>query len=75
MREDAEVQTLEDVVCIVFLKHEIEAFVEKHRDDRAKLSGIIAKTWGKMSERGHAAALAIPPSADVVELLQAGLAG
>ena len=74
LKRDPEVQVLEDVVCIVFLKHEISGFIEKHRDDRLKLAGIIAKTWGKMSEAGHMAALALPPSPEVVDLLKEGLA-
>lgn len=74
LASDPETQVLEDVVCIVFLKYEIDAFLGKYAGDEAKLAGILAKTWGKMSERGRAAALAIPPAPHVVALLQRGLA-
>lgn len=61
LAHDAEVQTLEDVACLVFLEHYFADFAQKH--DRAKLIDIVRKTWAKMSERGRAAAssLALPP--------------
>jgi uncharacterized protein DUF4202 len=72
-KEDGEVQTLEDVICIVFVKHELQAFAPRYADDDTKLADILAKTWRKMSERGHAAVLAIPPEPSVVALLHKGL--
>ena len=61
LASDPEVQTLEDVACLVFLEHTFAGFAEKH--ERDKLVEIVRKTWGKMSERGRAAAagLALPP--------------
>jgi hypothetical protein len=61
LANDPEVQTLEDVACLVFLEHTFAGFAEKHARD--KLVEIVRKTWGKMSERGRAAAvgLALPP--------------
>jgi hypothetical protein len=61
LAHDPDVQTLEDVACLVFLEHELAAFSRKH--ERDKLVDIVRKTWGKMSERGRAAAagLALPP--------------
>jgi hypothetical protein len=73
-KEDAEIQTLEDVVCIVFLKYELDGFLAKYKADDAKLADILAKTWQNMSEKGHAAALALPPPPAVVKLLHQGLA-
>lgn len=67
LKRDAEVQTLEDVACLVFLQHYFGDFSAKH--ERAKIITILQKTWNKMSERGHAAALALdlPPAlADLV---------
>lgn len=57
LRQDAEVQTLEDVACLVFLEHYFADFARKH--DRAKLVDIVQKTWKKMSPRGHQAAGAL----------------
>lgn len=60
MKHDAEVQLLEDAVCLVFLENEFESFSKKH--DREKLVDIVQKTWGKMSEKGHAHALELLPA-------------
>lgn len=75
LKDDDEVQTLEDVICIVFVKYELAAFAGKYADDDMRLADILAKTWRKMSERGHQAVLAIPPAPSVVSLLSKGLEG
>ena len=54
LKQDADAQTLEDVICLVFLRYEAEAFIAKHDDD--KVRDILAKTAKKMSARGLAAA-------------------
>jgi hypothetical protein len=72
LRSDAEVQMLEDVVCVVFLEHYLGAFVDK--TDREKLPGILAKTWGKMSPLGQAQALKLNLPPLVHDLLKEGLA-
>jgi len=61
LADDPDVQTLEDAACLVFLEHTFADFARKH--DRDKLVDIVRKTWGKMSDRGRAAAaaLALPP--------------
>jgi Domain of unknown function (DUF4202) len=60
LKHDAEAQTLEDVVCLVFLRHYAESFIAKHDDD--KVVDILAKTAVKMSKAGLEAAskLALP---------------
>lgn len=73
LKDDDEVQTLEDVICIVFVKYELAAFAGKYADDDTRLADILAKTWRKMSERGHQAVLALPPAPNVVSLLNKGL--
>ena len=55
LKADPEVQLLEDVVCLVFLRHYLAPFAAQHEDE--KVVGILRKTWRKMSERGRAAAL------------------
>lgn len=72
LKQDAESQALEDVACIVFLKHYIDEFVAKHDD--AKLISILRKTWAKMSPVGHQAALALPLSPRVGDLVGRALA-
>lgn len=55
LKRDPDVQTLEDVICLVFLQYYLEDFAHKHPEP--KLIDIIQKTWRKMSPEGHAAAL------------------
>jgi hypothetical protein len=52
LKYDADVQTLEDVICLVFLRHEAPEFIAKHPDE--KVRDIMAKTARKMSARGLA---------------------
>lgn len=73
IKRDAEVQTMEDALCLAFLEHEAAAFAAKH--PREKLLDILRKTWAKMSGRGHAAALALSMAPELRELVSAALAG
>jgi len=57
LKKDPDVQLLEDVICLVFLEHYLDAFARKHPED--KVVSILQKTWSKMSEAGHQAALAL----------------
>lgn len=61
LRRDPETQALEDVICLVFVLFYLDDFAKKH--DEPKLIDIIQKTWAKMSDAGHQAALAatLPP--------------
>jgi hypothetical protein len=72
LKRDLEVQTLEDVICLVFLEHHLEDFATKH--DEPKLIDIIQKTWRKMSENGHSAALALPLPESLLALVGKALA-
>jgi hypothetical protein len=72
LKLDPEAQMLEDVVCVVFLEHYVGAFMA--RTDAAKLPGILAKTWRKMSPLGHEHALKLPLEPAIPRLLEQGLA-
>lgn len=72
LKRDEEVQALEDVICLVFLEFHLEEFAQKHEED--KLIDIIRKTWNKMSEKGHAAALKLPLSDAMLGLVSKALA-
>jgi hypothetical protein len=72
LRADAEAQILEDVACLVFLAHEFSDFMAK--TDADKLSGILAKTWKKMSPRAREQALEVGLPPAVPALLAQGLA-
>ncbi len=55
LKTDSEAQTLEDVICLVFLKYYFDDFAGKHEEE--KIISILQKTWRKMSPRGQEAAL------------------
>ena len=71
IKRDRETQTLEDVICLVFLDHYLEDFAAKHTRD--KLIDILQKTWPKMSPEGQAAALQQSYSADMLNLIKEAL--
>ena len=71
LKRDDEVQALEDVICLVFLEFYLEDFASKH--DEAKLIDIIQKTWNKMSDAGHTAALKLPLSNTMLALVTKAL--
>ena len=58
IKKNEESQTLEDTICLVFLDYYFDEFAEKHSDE--KIIDILKKTWVKMSDKGHEAALKIP---------------
>ncbi|MFD0988944.1 DUF4202 domain-containing protein [Mariniflexile jejuense] len=68
IKKNEETQTLEDVICLVFLDYYFEEFTEKHDD--AKLIDILQKTWVKMSEEGHVEALKIKYSEKSLTLIK-----
>lgn len=72
LKRDADVQTLEDVICLVFIRFYLDDFAQKH--DEAKLIGIIQKTWNKMSDKGHEAALKIDLPEHLTSLIGKALA-
>ncbi|WP_066220977.1 DUF4202 domain-containing protein [Formosa haliotis] len=71
-KKDPDSQTLEDVVCLVFLQYYFEDFATKH--DNEKLIDILQKTWNKMSDAAHKNALTIPFSEDTADLIKQALA-
>ena len=60
LKRDPEVQTFEDAICMVFFETEFADFSVKHDED--KMVEIIRRTWVKMSEDGHHAALELAGS-------------
>lgn len=76
---EAETQTLEDVICVVFLEGYLEDFTEAlatgdETADEEKLIRILRKTWRKMSERGRSAALGLDLPPEAAELVARALA-
>jgi hypothetical protein len=71
LKRDTEMQTLEDVACLVFLENYFADFAPKH--DEEKVIGILRRTWKKMSERGHRAALALELPGEARRLIEKAL--
>ena len=65
-------QTLEDVICLVFLEFYFERFSKKYSED--KLTDILRKTWSKMSTKGQKAALDLDLSNHSKSLIKLALA-
>jgi len=71
LKTDLEVQTLEDVSCLVFLNYYFGPFASKHSDE--KIIDIVQKTWAKMSDNGHQAALKLSLEAKLQTLVEKAL--
>jgi hypothetical protein len=72
LKTDPDCQTLEDVICLVFLENHFEEFARQH--DEEKLLNIVRRTWKKMSERGHEAALELWLPAGARRIVEKALA-
>ncbi len=60
LRANPDTQTLEDVIVLAFLEHDLEAFVDKYSDyPEEKFLTILRKSYLKMSDSGRAAALSL----------------
>ena len=55
LKKNEMTQTLEDVICLVFLEFYFDKFSEKYAED--KLTDILKKTWNKMSTKGQESAM------------------
>ena len=71
IKKDDESQTIEDVICLVFLEYYFEEFASKHEDK--KIISILQKTWGKMSKQGHNFALNLKYSDKSLALIKQAL--
>lgn len=67
LKKNEDTQTLEDVICLVFLEFYFEPFAQKHAED--KTIDILKKTWRKMSKKGQKAALGLPLSEKALQLI------
>jgi hypothetical protein len=66
LRDDPEVQTLEDALCLVFLELQLDELTASIADE-AKMVDVLRKSWAKMSPAGREFALGL-------DLTPAGLA-
>lgn len=60
MKTDAEVQTFEDVICVMFFEYYLRGFLSRVEEE--KLAEILVNTWSRMSALGrqHVLALELP---------------
>ena len=68
IKKNEESQTIEDTICLVFLDYYFEEFAAKHNEE--KIIDILKKTWIKMSDKGHEAALKLPFSEKSLALVK-----
>lgn len=71
LKTNPEVQLLEDVACLVFLEHYFHDFAKQHDED--KILGIVQKTWKKMTEKAHEAALQLDYTPEDLALIERAL--
>ena len=71
IKSDPECQTIEDALCLVFLQYQFDTLIE-HTEEN-KMISIIQKTWNKMSDQGHSAALKLKYSKAAQEILEKAL--
>jgi hypothetical protein len=67
LKRNPETQTLEDVICLVFLEHYFDDFASEHPDE--KIISILKKTIVKMSSKGVSEALKLPLSQKAKDLI------
>ena len=71
IKQDADVQTMENALCLVFLQYQYEAFHPAHGE---KIVDILKKSLLKMDAAGHKWALTLPYSAAGMAYLEQALA-
>lgn len=71
IKTNPDMQLLEDVICLVFLENYFADFSKQHEEE--KIVRIVQKTWKKMSDEGHHAALQIPMSPAAAALVKKAL--
>jgi len=71
LKTDPDVQLVEDVICLVFLEHYFHDFAQKHEQE--KLIPIVQKTWKKMTEKAHQAALRLDYAPQDLAVIQKAL--
>ncbi len=73
LKKNADSQSIEDALCLVFLKDQFAAF--RHKTSEEKMVRILQKTWAKMSPAAHEAALALDLGAEEARLVGLALEG
>jgi hypothetical protein len=72
IKQNQQAQTLEDVICLVFVQFYLADFAANQ--ESGKLHNIIRKTWAKMSTRGQQKVLTLPLDPALKTTLETALA-
>lgn len=70
--KDTECQVLEDALCLVFLEYQFDDLIAE--TEETTMVEIVRKTWAKMSEKAHQAALGLPLSDTAKSIVAKALA-
>lgn len=73
IKVDADVQTMENALCLVFLQFQFEDFRKKCELDRDKVINILKKSLLKMDAHGHQFALTLSYSDNGLKLINEAL--
>jgi hypothetical protein len=73
IKVDADVQTMENALCLVFLQYQYEDFRKKYDNDPDKIITILRKSLLKMDAHGHSFALQLNYSAAGLALVQSAV--
>ncbi|ACT91428.1 DUF4202 domain-containing protein [Dyadobacter fermentans] len=57
LKTDEDVQTMENALCLLFLQYQYDDLIAKMTEE--KMIDILRKTWAKMTDPGHEAALSL----------------
>ncbi|ETZ22786.1 DUF4202 domain-containing protein [Pedobacter sp. V48] len=73
IKGDADVQTMENALCLVFLQYQYDEFKNKYENDPEKMLNILRKSLLKMNTHGHRFALQLKYSPEGLALVQAAV--
>lgn len=71
LKLDADVQVIENALCLVFLEFQYDDLIRKLSEE--KMINVLRKTWKKMSKTGHDAALQLQYSPEGFSLISKAL--
>lgn len=70
IKVDADVQTIENALCLVFLQYQYEDFRKKYENEPGKMINILRKSLLKMDTHGHSFALGLNFTPQGLELVK-----
>ena len=71
LKNSPEAQVMEDCACLVFIENGFLDFAAKYPEE--KVIDIVQKTWGKMSDKAHDAALKLSLPEEALTIIKKAL--